>query len=159
MAHLPRHVADVIVMVPEANVDRHAEAVGNGFGVIEPSLVLEVKIVVQRWIVVEIVAEQENLFDGGRERVDEIPRSDEARRGDQDALVIFDSVLTAFHIKVVDDVGIRNEGNIKASSSGLDRDLTRPQRAREVGSKSSGGEDAKPAASKFHIEPISWLKG
>ena len=76
----------------------------------------------------------------------------QAGSGDQDALVIFDSVLTAFDIIVVDDVGIGDEGDIKASSCRM-RPTSRAQSERvRLGDESSGGEGAKSASCKLHIE-------
>ena len=78
MAHLARNSFDIVVMVAETQMHRHLEAVGDDLGVIEARRVLEVKVVVGGGIVMEVVADQKNLFDCRMERVDKIARRDEA---------------------------------------------------------------------------------
>jgi hypothetical protein len=53
---------------------RHLEPVGNGLGVVEPGLVLEVEVVVGGRIVMEVVSDEGDLFDGWVEAVDQVPR-------------------------------------------------------------------------------------
>ena len=67
MAHLARYARHIVIVIAEADVDRHAEGIGNGLGVVESGLVVEVEVVIGRRIVVEIIAEQEDLLDGGRD--------------------------------------------------------------------------------------------
>ena len=113
MAHLAGDVFDVIVVVAEAEVDRHFEAVGDGFGVVEASGVFEVEVVVGGRVVVEVVADEEDLFDGGVERVDEVAGGGVARSGEEDAFVVLDAILAAFDVEVVDDVGVGDEGEVE----------------------------------------------
>src|ERR1700722_1676068 len=121
-------------------MNRHMKNIGDGFGIIEPRGVLEVKVVIGRRVVVKVVTDQEDLFNGRREGVDEVARGDKARCSDKDAFVVLNAVLTAFHVEIVDDVAIGYECDVEAASAGMCRNLTRPERAREVGSCSSRGE-------------------
>src|ERR1035437_1476728 len=104
MAHLAWNPTDIIVVVPKANMNWHMKAVGNGLGIVYPRGVLEVEIVISGRIVVKIIANDEDLLNGGVKRVDEVARGGEARCGDEDALVILVAILAALDIKVVDDM-------------------------------------------------------
>jgi hypothetical protein len=95
MTHLAGDMADVVVVIAEAEMDGHLESVGDGLGVIQASGVLEVEVVVGGWVVVEVIADEKDLLDGGMERVDEIACRGEAGRGDQNALVVLHAVLAA----------------------------------------------------------------
>ena len=63
VAHLTRNVPDVVVVIAESNMHRHVKAIGDGLGIIEARLVLEVEVVIGRGIVVKVVAQQEDLLD------------------------------------------------------------------------------------------------
>jgi tetrahydromethanopterin S-methyltransferase subunit A len=67
VAHLAGDVPDVVVVVAETEVDGHLEAVGDRFRAVEARGVREVEVVVGGGIVVEVVADEEDLFDGGVE--------------------------------------------------------------------------------------------
>jgi hypothetical protein len=146
MAHLARNAMHVVVVVAEAEVDRHLEAIGDGLGVVEPGRVLEVEVVVGRRIVVEVVADEEDLFDGGVERVDEVARGGEARRSDEDALVVFDAVLAAFDVEVVDDVGVGDEREVELVGRGRRADLLSPEFLGEQASERGAGEGCELSA-------------
>ena len=113
VAHLARNLFDIVVVVAEAQVHRHLEAVGDDLRVVETRRVLEVEVVVGGGIIVEVVADEEDLFDGRMERVDKIAGRDQARRREQNALVVLHAVLAAFDVEVVDDVGIGDKGEVE----------------------------------------------
>jgi hypothetical protein len=140
MAHLARDVLDVVVVVSEAEVDGHLEAVADGLCVVESGGVLEVEVVVGGGVVVEVVADEEDLLDGGAERVDEVAGGGEARRGDEDAFVVFDAVLAAFDVEVVDDVGVGDEGEVELVGGGGRADLLSPKFLGEQVSERGAGE-------------------
>src|SRR5258708_39648562 len=100
-------------MVAEAQVHRHLEAVSNDLGVVETSRILEVKVVVGRRVVMEIVANEEHLLDGGMERIDKIACRDQPWSSEQNALIVLHPILAAFDIEVVDDMGISNEREVE----------------------------------------------
>ena len=63
--HLARDSLTPVVVIAESDMHRHLESVGDGLGVVDACLVLEVEIVVGRRIVVEVVADQKDLLDAG----------------------------------------------------------------------------------------------
>jgi len=91
----------------------HTKTVGDGLGVVESCGVFEVEVVVGGRIVVEVVADEKDLLDGWVEGVDEIARRGQARSSYEDAFVVLDTVLAAFDIEVVDNVGVGDEGNVE----------------------------------------------
>lgn len=113
MAHLAGDAVHIVVMVAEAEVYGHVEAVGDGFGVVETGGVFEVEVVVGGGVVVEVVADEEDLLDGGVERVDEVARGGVAGRGEENAFVVLDAVFAAFDVEVVDDVRVGNKRKVE----------------------------------------------
>ena len=71
MAQLAGNPVNVVVMIAEAQVDWHFEAVSDGLCIVEAGRVLKVKVVVGGGIVVEVVPDEKDLFNGGVERIDE----------------------------------------------------------------------------------------
>ena len=51
-------------MVAKTQVHRHFETVGNDLGIVETGRILEIKVIVRRRIIVEIIADQKHLLDG-----------------------------------------------------------------------------------------------
>src|SRR5882757_9700055 len=85
VAHLARNSFEIVVMVAKAQMHRHLEAIGDDLGVVETRRVLEVKVIVDRRVVMEVVANEEHLLNGRMKRIDKIARRDETRSGEQDA--------------------------------------------------------------------------
>ena len=50
-------------MIAKTEVHRHLEVVGNHLRIIETSRVLEIKVIVSRRIIVEVIADQKHLLD------------------------------------------------------------------------------------------------
>src|SRR6266852_7918271 len=140
VAHLARNSFDIIVMVTKAQMYGHLKTVGNDLGIVKASRVLEIEIVVGGGIVMEVIADQEHLFNGGGERVGEIACRDETRSGEQNTLVILHSVLAAFDIKLVDDVCIGDERKVEL--------VRRSRRTRLFGPESPGEQAAERCASE-----------
>ena len=61
----------------------------------------------------EVVADEEDLLNFWLERVDDFSCGDKARRGEQNALVIFDAIFTAFDVELVDDVRVCEKGDVE----------------------------------------------
>ena len=113
VAHLAGDVFDVVIMIAEAKVDGHFEPVRDGFGVIEASGIAEVEVIVGRRVVMEVVPDEEDLFDRRIERVDQISRRGKPWRRKENALIVFDAVLAALDVIVVDDVGICDKSEVE----------------------------------------------
>src|ERR1700752_3347029 len=99
-----------VVVISKAQVYRHLELVADSLSVVESRGVLEVEVVVSGRIVVEVVTDQEDLFDCWMQAVAEVARRSKARGCHQNTFVIFDAVLAPLHIEVVDDMSIGDEG-------------------------------------------------
>jgi hypothetical protein len=100
-------------MIAETKVNRHPEAVRDGFGVVEASRIFEIELVVGRRVVMEVVTDEEDLFDRGIERVNQISRGGKPRGSQEDALIVFNAILASLYIEVVDDVGIGDKGEVE----------------------------------------------
>ena len=88
MAELAADFRHVVIVISEADMDGHFEAVGDGLSAIDSGHVLKVKIPVGGRVVMEIVAHEKHLFHGRVQRVDEIARMRQAIGGFEDAFGI-----------------------------------------------------------------------
>jgi hypothetical protein len=129
----------------------HLEAVRDRFGVIEAGRIFEVEVVVGRRVVVEVIANEEDLLDGGMQRVDEVASGGVTRGGDEDALVVFDAVLGAFDVEVVDDVGVGDEGEIELVRRGSCPGLLSPELPSEQATEGCSAEGGELSTIKFSV--------
>jgi hypothetical protein len=112
---LARHVG--IVVVAEAHVYRHPEAVGQRLGPVDPGLVLEIKVHVGGGVIVKIITHQEHFLHPRRQGIDQTARRFEALRGLENRLRILGVALRPLVI-AVDDVRVGNDGEIELRTVG-----------------------------------------
>jgi hypothetical protein len=138
MAHVARDAVDIVIVIAEAEVNGHVKSICDGLGVVESRFVLEVKVVISRWVIVEVVANKKYMLDGRIQRVDEIARGGIPRCSHEDAFVILYSVLASLYIEVIDDVGVGYERKIEVAVAGGGSGLACPQRTRQGSRYCSG---------------------
>ena len=93
----------------------------------------------------EVVADEEDLLDGGLERVDQVAGRGKARRGDEDGLVVFDTVLGPGLVEAIDDMGVGDQGDIESMRRGGRAGLLSPEFSGEQATERGGGEGVEVA--------------
>ena len=92
------------------------------------------------------VADEEDLLNLGVEAVDQVSCCRKPRCGDQDAFIVFDAVLAAFYIEVVDDVGVRDEGKVELVRRSRPAHLLSPELPGEQAAERSAGHRVELSA-------------
>ncbi len=69
MRHFARDFRHGVIVIAEADVDRHAEAVGQGLRAIDPRRVCEIEVEVGRRVVVEVITDQKDQVQRRPQRI------------------------------------------------------------------------------------------